>query len=75
MKPRLCRRWKFEVYNTLLSELLLEDGNEFKNYLQMAPENFKYIHHLVKDDNTKQDTMMGESIPPMLKLTATIPDN
>ena len=41
----------------------------------MAPENFKYIHHLVKDDNTKQDTMMGESIPPMLKLTATIPDN
>lgn len=59
MKPRLCRRWNFEVYDTLLSELLLEDGNEFKNYLQMAPENFKYIHHLVKDDNTKQDTMMG----------------
>ena len=72
VKPWLYQRPNFQVYDMLLSELRLEDENEYKNYLRMTPENFEYIYHLVKNGVTKQNTTMRESIPPKLKLAVTI---
>ena len=43
-----------------------------KMYLQMPSENFEEIFQLVKDDITRENTKMRESIPPRLTFAAII---
>ena len=60
------------VYETLQAELRYEDERSYKIYLRMTSENFEEIFQLIKDDIRKENTKMGEPIPPRLKLAATI---
>ena len=46
-------------------------GND-KMYLRMPSENFEQIFQLVKDDITRENTKMRESIPPRLTFAAII---
>ena len=44
----------------------------YKNYLRMSVDNFNEILTLVKDDLTKQNTHLRESIPAEVKLAITL---
>ena len=72
LKPWLKRRHSLGVYETLLTELRLEDKCNYKNYLPIASENFEEIFQLIKDDIRKENTKIREPIPPRLKLAAEI---
>lgn len=72
VKPWLARRPKLGIYETLLSELRLEEENEYKNYLRMSTENFDELFRLVEKDITKQNTIMRDAISAKVKLAITI---
>ena len=72
VKPWIVRRSQLGAYDTLLSELQIEEESEYKNYLRMSPECFDELFDLVKIDITKQNTNRRDTIPPKLKLAATI---
>ena len=66
MKPWLKRRKNLEIYETLLAELRLKEEYRFNILLQMTSVNFEEIFQLIKEDLTKENTKMGELIPPRL---------
>ena len=72
MKPWLERRNQLGVYDALLSELRLEEEEEYKNYLRMTPGCFNELLELVKEDITKKPTNMRDAISPKLKLAVTL---
>ena len=72
VKPWLQRRSQLGMYDTLLREFREEDIDEYQKFLRMRPETFNELLALVQHDITKQDTVMRESIPPKIKLAATI---
>ena len=49
---------KLLFYEILLAELRLEDECNYKNYLQMASENFEERFQQIKYDITKEYTKM-----------------
>ena len=51
-----------------ISEVHLEEKDEYKNYLMMTHECFDEFFVLVKDNITKQTTMMRDASAPKLKL-------
>ena len=53
MKPCLEQRNRLGGYDTLLSELRLEEEEEYKNSLKIVPDYFDELFELVKDDITK----------------------
>ena len=48
VKPWLTRRNKPGVDNTLLQEFQLEDGDEYKRFLRITPDNFNEILKLIE---------------------------
>ena len=58
MKPWLKRRKNVQFYETLLTELLLEEEHNYNILLQMTSENFEEIIQLIKDDIPKEDTKL-----------------
>ena len=54
VKPWLERRNQLGVSDTLLSELRLEEEEEYKNYLKMTPGCFDKLFELMKEDITKK---------------------
>ena len=50
VKPWLQRRDSHGFYAQLLSELILEEPDIYKNYLRMTAENFDEILSLIKAD-------------------------
>ena len=72
VKPWLLKRDQLGFYDNLLQEFRLEDAELYKNYLRMSVDNFNEILTLVKDDLTKQNTHLRESIPAEVKLAITL---
>ena len=72
VKRWLQRRDSHGFYAQLLSELILEEPDIYKNYLRMTAENFDEILSLIKADICKKDTMMRDSVPPEIQLAITI---
>ena len=72
VKPWLQFRDSHGFYTQLLSELILEEPDIYKNYLRMTAENFDEILSLIKADICKKDTMMRDSVPPEIQLAITI---
>ena len=66
MKPWLKRRKNVQFYETLLTELLLEEEHNYNILLQMTSENFEEIIQLIKDDIPKENTKLRELIQPSL---------
>ena len=56
----------------LLKVLQEDDPDDFKNYLRMDENTFKYLLSLVKSALTKNDTVMRKAIPPEERLIATL---
>ena len=53
VKPWLVRRPQLGAYDTLLSELQMEEESEYKNYLRMSPECFdEVLFDFVKNVNS-----------------------
>ena len=48
------------VYETLLSELHLEEEEDYKNYLRITPECLEELFELVKDVITKKKLQICE---------------
>ena len=71
-KPWLKKRQTFGVCDTLLREFRLENEEDYFNFLRMSPDVFDSLYGLVKEELTKQNTVMREAIPPYLKLAATL---
>ena len=57
MEPCLEQRNRLGGYDTLLSELRLEEEEEYKNSLKIVPDYFDELFELVKDDITKNIQM------------------
>ena len=55
----------------ILSDVCLEEEEEFQNYLRITPECFDKLFVLVRDI-TKKSTNMRDAITPKLKLDAKI---
>ena len=72
VKPWLQRRESHGFYAQLLSELKLEEPSIYKNYLRMTAENFDEILSLIKDDISKKNTVMRDSVSAEIQLTITI---
>ena len=70
-KPWLRRRWNLGLYDNLLTELRFEDGEEYKKFLWMIPENFDELLRLNSADITKNYTIMRDSIPANVALAPT----
>ena len=66
------RSKSLQLYETLFTELQLEDKYNYKNYLRMTFENFEEIFQLIKDGITKQNTKIRNPISPKLKLATTM---
>ena len=72
VKPWLQRRESHGFYAQLLSELKLEEPSIYKNYLRMTAENFDEILSLIKDDISKKNTVMRDSVSAEIQLAITI---
>ena len=72
VKPWLQHRDSHGFYVQLLSELILEEPDIYKNYLRMTAENFDEILSLIKANICKKDTMMQDSVPPEIQLAITL---
>ena len=72
VKPWLTRRPLLGIYDTLISELRIEEEVNYRNYLRMTKENFEEIYRLVEEDITRKNTEMHDSIPARLKFAAII---
>ena len=66
------RSKSLQLYETLFTELQLEDKYNYKNYLRMTFENFEEIFQLIKDGITKQNTKIRIPISPKLWLATTV---
>ena len=53
-----------------LSEVLLEEEEEYKNYLRITPECFDELFVLAKDDITTLTAIVRDVSAPKLKLAA-----
>lgn len=72
VKPWLQRRSSHGLYSQLLQELRVEEAEIYKNFLRMSPEHFEELLAYVKNDITKEDTLLRDAIPPEIKLAVTI---
>ena len=72
VKPWLQKRTQFGIYDTLLQELRLQEEEDYKKFLRMSTDTFDELLQLISNDIQKQDTVMRASIPPKIKLAATI---
>ena len=69
VKPWLKRKKNLEFYETVLTELPLEDEHNYNILLRKTSENFEEIFQLIKDDITKENIKMRKLIPPRLAAT------
>ena len=56
----LVRIEESRVYETLLSELHLEEEEDYKNYLRITPECLEELFELIKDVITKKKLQICE---------------
>ena len=56
----LVRIEESSVYETLLSELHLEEEEDYKNYLRITPECLEELFELIKDVITKKKLQICE---------------
>ena len=66
MKPWFRRRKNWELYETLLAELRLEEEYNYNILLRMTCENFEEIFQLIKTDISKGKSNLRELILPKL---------
>lgn len=71
-KMYLQKRSKLSCYNTIQSELKIQDPMCFKTYLRMSPSTFEELLTLVGPDIQKQDTQLREAIPANERLALTL---
>ena len=71
-KPWLLRRLSPCIYSTLFEELKIESQSSYKFFLQMTEDNFLDVLRYTEIDIKKQGTKFCQSIPPNIKLAATI---
>ena len=72
IKPWLLRRLSPCIYSTLIEELKIESQSSYKFFLQMTDDNFLDVSRYTETDMKKQGTKFCQSIPPNIKLAATI---
>jgi hypothetical protein len=70
-KEWLCEREKYSDLK-LLKELLVNEHDDYKNYLRMNANTFGDLLHHLESYLKKKDTVMRESIPPNERLIATL---
>ncbi|BET01103.1 protein Hydra magnipapillata [Nesidiocoris tenuis] len=58
------RRIEFGACSTLVSELKLEDAQQFRNFIRMSAVQFESLLDLVKHQIVKKDTKFRAAIPP-----------
>ena len=72
-----CRQWLLRrddlgAYNTLLSELKLEDQKSFLNFLRMSPGLFEGLLEKIRPLIQKEDTNYRKAISPGMRLAITL---
>lgn len=70
-KNWLLKRKQFS-HMSLIHELRTEHHDDFKNYLRMSDDNFRYLLTLITPEISKQNTQMREAISPEERLVATL---
>ena len=80
-QPRSClvrpwlhseRRLQFGHFYRLMEELRLEDGDSFRNFLNMEPAMFDVLLHRIRPRIAKQYTWYRQAIEPGIKLALTL---
>ena len=71
VKPWIGRRQKMGVHNTLLRELQAEDTDSLQNFLRLDQNSFEELLNIVSPLILRQDTCLGEDIPPSDQLKFT----
>ncbi|CAH1957562.1 unnamed protein product [Acanthoscelides obtectus] len=72
VEPHLQERHRVGIEQTLLTDLLAQDGNDFKNFIRMDYDTFMMLHDKVRLDIEKQDTYLRSSISSELRLAMTL---
>ena len=72
VKPCLQRRQSRGFYDQLVSELQIKDEDIYKNYLRMKPEHFDEILDIIRNDISKQNTHLRDSISAEVKIAVMI---
>ncbi|KAJ8952672.1 hypothetical protein NQ318_020987 [Aromia moschata] len=59
-------------YSNLMSDLLLNDGSSFRNFVRLTQSDFEEILCLVAPKISKENTNYRAAIPPSIRLAVTL---
>lgn len=71
-RPWLLRRDDLGAYNTLMSELRVEDQDSFLNFLRMSPGVFDELVEKVTPYIKRENTTFRKAISPGMRLAITL---